>query len=212
MLKTYFKNTMTFILVFYTSYFTNCANCGNLKLSQKYCDEATNYQRSGDTKKAIIYYTKSLLENPNYIDALINRANLYTEDIDNNALAMADYSRVIKLDPKNIWAYTSRASCYAIAGDFNKALLDFNKAIALDPSNADTYRQRAYTEIRLDQFAKAIVDLKKYAKLDPSYKDDPVCKKYADNTILECQKFIKNNWTTDSHNFCVDGKSLQCIH
>ncbi len=192
--------------------FINNASSLNLKLSQKYCDEATNYQRSGDTKKAIIYYTKSLQENPDYIDALINRANLYTEDIDNNVLALVDYTRVIKLDPKNVWAYISRASCYAIAGDFDKALLDLNKAIALDPSNSETYRQRAYTEIRLNQFAKAIVDLNKYARLDPSYKEDPDCKKYVDNTILECQKFIKNNWTTGSHNFCVDGKLLQCIH
>ena len=212
MLKTYFKNTIIIILVFYTSNVTNCANCGNLKLSKKYCDEATNYQRGGNSNKAISYYTKALQENPDYIDALINRANLYTEDIDNNALAMADYTKVIKLDPKNTNSYISRASCYAIAGDFNKALLDFNKAIALDPSNADTYRQRAQTQIRLNHFKPAIADLKQSAKLDPSYNESPDCKKHFDGTILECQKFIKNNWTIETHPFLINGKPLPCLH
>src|SRR5262245_40672190 len=50
--------------------------------------------------------------------------------------AIADYSEVIRLDPKSASAYGGRGLAYFDKGDFDRAIADYNEAIKLDPKSA----------------------------------------------------------------------------
>ena len=64
--------------------------------------------------------------------AYLNRALLYTSDLNDNEKALIDFNKAIELDPPLGKTYRNRAYFYNDIGDYNKALLDYNKAIDLD--------------------------------------------------------------------------------
>ncbi len=58
--------------------------------------------------------------------------------------AIADYDRVIELDPEDADAYFSRGDVWDIKGEYEKAIADCSRAIDLEPDNADAYNQLAW--------------------------------------------------------------------
>lgn len=62
----------------------------------------------------------------------MNRASALTE-IDRKA-AIADYTRVIELQPKNADAYALRGTIHLSLGRKADALADLQKAVQLDPT------------------------------------------------------------------------------
>jgi tetratricopeptide (TPR) repeat protein len=62
--------------------------------------------------------------------------------------AIADFTRVIELDPKSADAYIGRGLAYGEKDDCDNAVADFTRAIELDPESADAYlfRGMAYEE------------------------------------------------------------------
>ena len=48
------------------------------------------------------------------------------------ALAVADFTEVIRLDPRSVAAYLRRAECHARLGDDDRALADYDQALAFD--------------------------------------------------------------------------------
>jgi len=53
--------------------------------------------------------------------------------------AIADYTRAITLDPKNVNAYNNRGTEKQNAGDIAGALADFSRAIETNPREPDPY-------------------------------------------------------------------------
>src|SRR6185436_1264880 len=56
---------------------------------------------------------------------------------DNADAAIADFTKSIRLDSRNGWAYYNRANELERKGDFDAALADVNRAIQLDPMNGN---------------------------------------------------------------------------
>src|SRR5438552_956098 len=56
--------------------------------------------------------------------------------------AIADYDEVIRLDPKDVFAYIYRGCAYERQGDYDKAIADYDEAIRLDPKGAKAYEIR----------------------------------------------------------------------
>ncbi len=81
--------------------------------------------------------------------------------------AIAEYSKVIELDPKHIKAYLNRGHTYSQIGDYDKAIEDYNLAIELDPKCANAFASRASAYYRKNNCNKAIIDYKKYLELEP---------------------------------------------
>jgi tetratricopeptide (TPR) repeat protein len=76
-------------------------------------------------------------------DYLANRGllRLVQKDYDH---AIADFSEVLRINPKDAWAHYDRARCWQRKRDFAKAIADFNDAVQLNPRSAAAYNGRAW--------------------------------------------------------------------
>jgi len=81
---------------------------------------------------------------------------------------MADYDKLIELDPDNANAYYERGDFYYEMDEYNKAIADYSKAIELDPGHVLAYFNRAYAYGEIGEYNKAIADYSKAIELNPS--------------------------------------------
>ena len=77
-------------------------------------------------------YSKAIENNPNFLDAYINRG-LVNNELQDFVSSIADYSKAIELDSKCALAYNNRGYTKYKQQDFKGALEDYNKAIILNP-------------------------------------------------------------------------------
>ena len=137
--------------------------------------------RYQDYEKAVDAYTEAIELSPTpYVLAYLQRGRSYYFDLDDKLSAIADFTKVIELDPKNVEAYNLRGDAYSSLEDYKEdypyhklALADFTKAIELDPQNAEAYDNRGFTKTLLKEYESAIADFDKAIKLAP--KNDTYC-------------------------------------
>jgi lipoprotein NlpI len=81
--------------------------------------------------------------------------------------ALADFTRVIELDPKNANGCYNRGLVKTRKGDLDGALADLTCAIELDPQNSDAYTFRSVTKGVKGDFVGALADASRAIELDP---------------------------------------------
>lgn len=87
-------------------------------------------------------------------------------EIDN---AIKSYTKAIKHNPNDYWAYVWRGLAYYEQGKYDKAIGDFTEAIKLRPNNFAVYAWRAATYYEQGKYDNAIDDLNKAIDLDSDY-------------------------------------------
>lgn len=83
-------------------------------------------------------------------------------------LAIANYNKVIQLNPKSSESYLSRGLSYFNKKSYEQAVSDYNKAIELDPKEPIAYFNRAGSYEKLGNAQNAIADYQKTVELDNS--------------------------------------------
>jgi tetratricopeptide (TPR) repeat protein len=83
------------------------------------------------------------------------------------AKAVADFTEVIRLDPKNAASYNTRGFAFGQKGDWAKAVADFTEVIRLDPNNALAYSSRARAYGGQGELDMAIADYTESIRLGP---------------------------------------------
>jgi tetratricopeptide (TPR) repeat protein len=79
--------------------------------------------------------------------------------------AMADYDRVIALQPGNAFGYFNRANIKVRLKDYAGAIQDYTRAVENEPALAEAYFNRALTLIYLDDSRSACNDLSRAGEL-----------------------------------------------
>lgn len=92
-----------------------------------YYDRGVQYSLKGDFRNALDDYTHALSLDPNYLNALFNRANAY-ENLHNPESALNDYNRYIQLDAKDGSVYYKRSYLFFKSGKLDEALDDVQRA------------------------------------------------------------------------------------
>ncbi len=84
---------------------------------------------------------------------------------------MADFDKVIELDPKSAFAYYNKGNMLVEAGDLTSALSAYSKAIDLKPDFGEAYYNRGYLYMRLGNKDAGVENLSKAGELGivPSY-------------------------------------------
>ncbi len=119
-----------------------------------------------DYDKIIADCTTRIKANPNNLAAYYQRATMHywkKED----ALAAADYSAVIRLDPGDAYALRCRGDCFAHQQRYVDAFADLDEAIRLEPDNPYGFCYRAWTSAAQGTFEQALADYDQAIRLDP---------------------------------------------
>jgi tetratricopeptide (TPR) repeat protein len=82
---------------------------------------------------------------------------------------LADFAQAIRLDPKNVEVYYARGSLYWRRWDYARAIPDLTQAIKLDPNNAVIYIMRGTAYSMKDDHDRAIADYTQAIRIDPNY-------------------------------------------
>ena len=77
-------------------------------------------------------YSKAIEENPEFLDAYINRG-LVNNELEDYEKSISDYDRAIELDSRCALAYNNRGYTKYKLQDYKGALDDYNRAILLNP-------------------------------------------------------------------------------
>ncbi len=105
----------------------------------------------------------------------LERGKAYLQ-IDDNDRAIADFTKVIQLDPEGADAYNHRGVAYGNKDDFVRAIADFDTAIQLNPVLRNVYNNRGLAFSRIGDEARAQADFEKEKQLYPHEKSAGVSK------------------------------------
>ena len=82
--------------------------------------------------------------------------------------AIADFTEVIRLDPKDARAYINRGVSYREKGDAERAIADFSEAIQLDPKEPLSHANRCWARAVVGrELAQALADCDEALRLKP---------------------------------------------
>jgi tetratricopeptide (TPR) repeat protein len=84
-------------------------------------------------------------------------------------LAIAEFSKAIRLKPGNMYARVDRGLAYADKGDWDKAIADYNEAIRLVPNRPGLYHIRGIAYSHKGEYEKAVADYNEAIRLKPDY-------------------------------------------
>jgi protein O-mannosyl-transferase len=141
-------------------------------LARPYYNLGNIYGLQQQYDKAITALSRAIALDSTYtdVDAYFNRGTAYSIQGQWND-AIADFTKLLKTDPKNIQAYGYRGLAYKNISQWDNAISDFTTAIKIDPKQKENYFNRAIIYRKLNEWDKAIADYSKVIELDPSFKD-----------------------------------------
>ncbi len=112
-------------------------------------------------------WTDVMEKYPNTFLAYKNRGYYY-QSINEDDKALADYNKVLQLNPRYEEAYNNRANIYNKRGQYDLALADYNMAISIDTSYSVLFMNRAICYDKTGRYDKAIADFTRAIKLNPA--------------------------------------------
>lgn len=123
------------------------------------------YTRQGESKKALVCFTKAQRNNPKNYKAYYNCGLLYLK-LQNATIAIDHFNRSLTLYPY-AKAYTARGSAYLQLGDWPKAISDFKQALKLDSTQHKAWILLADCSQQFNLLPQAITQYNKAIKLYP---------------------------------------------
>jgi tetratricopeptide (TPR) repeat protein len=141
--------------------------CFGQSTAKQIWTKGVEYAAQGNFEKAKVEFEKVLEIDPSYESAkrflkIINDVNeqriksktvisyfkgLNFTEKKHWAEAIAEYKKVVDINPQFAEAYRSRGLVYAKKGQYDKAIADYTKAIELNPKDAWAYGNRAFAYI-----------------------------------------------------------------
>ncbi|KAJ8298279.1 hypothetical protein KUTeg_024810, partial [Tegillarca granosa] len=120
-----------------------------------------------DKKQAALEDLQFLLKHSkNHAGAYRSMAEIYRKQGDLN-LAIFNYTRAIKLDPKDHEAYFHRAEMYEKKGEMLMALEDYARATRIMPTRTDAILKHGMYYFEKENWSNAISDFTDLLKVDP---------------------------------------------
>jgi tetratricopeptide (TPR) repeat protein len=101
----------------------------------------------------------------------VNRAGIYAERFQFDE-AIADYSRALEIEPRNVPAYYSRGNAYGEKGLFEEAIADYNRLLVIDPQFPHAYVRKGLALEKLGRPVDALTAYKAYLQnVEVKYQD-----------------------------------------
>ena len=120
----------------------------------------------GSPKKALPYYHQAITLSKT-CGRLFRKRALALEELQEVALALADFDHAITLDASDALAWAGRSHHYSRVGQLDRALSDINETVNLTVSNPVAYSMRSYLLWEKRRYLDAMKDLANCIMLDP---------------------------------------------
>eukprot|EP01034_Spumella_vulgaris_P008518 gene8518-10841_t len=120
-----------------------------------YIQRGVVHQTIGEADRAIIDYSDAIRLAPRDTLPLINRGVVLYTRKDNNEGAIADFNSALKINNKEISAWTNRGIVYRKKGDVNQAIADFTTAIKILPEKIQPVSLTIVPDSVTSQLAKS---------------------------------------------------------
>ncbi len=85
--------------------------------------------------------------------------------------AVAEYTKVLEIDPTYALAYYHRGNAKYKKGEFSQAIADYSKALELRPQDATIYFLRGTAWFKKGDFDQAVTDYTRALEMSPGYED-----------------------------------------
>ncbi len=162
-----------------------------------------DYQKNYDS--AIICFNKCLGKDPNYLNALFNRASSFQKTGDYRR-CYEDALRCLDIDKEKVFewleesvqnknndtSYNNIGFFYSLAKNYKKAIENYNKAIEINPLCFTAYINRGIAYVLLSDYRRAIKDFDKAEKLDPKNPIVYTNRGIAYHNLMEEEQAIKD--------------------
>jgi tetratricopeptide (TPR) repeat protein len=123
---------------------------------------------AGEWHLAIEDFSRALLINKDYVDALINRSHAFFQ-IGNYDKVIEDCDKIIRLEPANAIIWNRRGSAWYAKEDDDRAINDFTEAIRLNPNYALALYNRGNVWYSKGNLDRALADLNRCLAINPSF-------------------------------------------
>jgi tetratricopeptide (TPR) repeat protein len=124
-------------------------------------------EQAQDIGRRIQGCSDRIFQYPRDATAFFNRATAYLGKGDFDR-AIADYTRVIQIDPAYSVTYYYRGIAYENKERYDLAIADFTKTVELNPSHAGAFNARARVYLKTDERVLALRDAERAVSLDPT--------------------------------------------
>ena len=124
------------------------------------------YQCENKVEEALSLYNEGINYMPEHVKAYYWRAWFFALYLKKYEDAIADFSKAIKLDPKNPYWLLNRSKIYHMKGDLKSAKSDMNDAVKISNESAIYIAERGNFYSVTGEFDKATKDFKESIKLD----------------------------------------------
>lgn len=136
--------------------------------AQKHYDAGKALYNKKSYTAAVDEYTKAITLDPQKVDYYYDRGWAYYMQLQRKKEALADFSKVVELDPKASLHHWCRGNAHHALGHFAQAVADYTKAIEIDPNTSlDCYASRGNAYEKLGKYREAIEDHTKSIAKDP---------------------------------------------
>lgn len=125
----------------------------------------------GQSDRALDDYNEAIRRDPKSPLAFFGRGVLLASRKRAFTRAIADFDKVLELQPDNIDALILRGDAYSQLGQPGRALSDLNRAVTEAPDNAQAVLHRGVAQGRRGESSLALADYDQALKLDPRYVD-----------------------------------------
>ena len=126
-------------------------------------------QFAGDLEGALAEATRAVELTPEFLPALITRADIHLA-MGNAAAAAADYTAAVRIDPLNSGAHFGHGRALAAQDDLHGAVEAFTRAIDISANNVGYLIERARLYLALENLDAAVKDLERAKAASP---EDP---------------------------------------
>lgn len=146
----------------------------------------TAYQGLRRFGEAIEAYNEAIRLNSDMDEGTIYNRGMCHSQMKEYALALADFTRCLELDPDWAWAFSERGRVYLYLKEYDKAIADGSNAIKYKPNYFHGYLIRAYAYQESGDHKRARVDFENAMKLT----QDQKLKQQIENEL----KTLKKEW------------------
>lgn len=154
--------------------------------ARTYYERGREHEEDHRYAEALADYSRAIKLDPKFVEAYLRRSSIYSWKLPdserNDAMAVADLTKILEITPRAFGALFNRAQCYMRLGKTDDAITDYSAAIKVAKieetsferykyeseslANAYHYRGLAYHQ-RKGDYARAIADYTEALRLMP---------------------------------------------